>query len=992
MRFHKLAAPFLAAALISISGSPSLGAQSADRDQFRKALSMYERGLYSEARTMFSSMAPDAQTEGYAVLCAATLRSEGYETMISDYLEKYPHSGLAPLIHYRYGLNLFDDEEYRRSGEEFSLFRVNDLPADYAVEYLFKSAYSDFGTGDYDAAIHGFEKVMAKPHSDFTAPSQYATGYIWYEREKFSEALDWFGKSVKDPRFEEMSNYYIMECHFMMKDYDYVTAHGADMYGRVPEERKPHLARLISEAYLVKGDATTARKYYDEIRDVPGKERGDYFYAGSLLYATKDYQGAIDNYSKMTSRADSIGQVANYHMGYSYIQTHNKVAALSAFKDAAQARYDTAMQEDAFFNWAKLAFDINTDSSVFDEYIAKYSDKVKGQQIYSYQAVAALYNHDYAAAVAAYDNIDELDRDMVGNYMKANYLRANQLVRSGSYRSAVPCLKAAAYYSDKHSPFNQLARYWLAESYYRDDQFSQARSLFNELHNLSALEGKTEGKLIPYNIAYCYFKEGNYDMAAKWFDEYSADSKALNRKDAMVRSGDSRFIRKDYKGAVEQYNAVINDYPALDDLYPYYQAGLSYGLSNNLNKKIEVLSNVEKAKNTVPFYGESLFELGRAYVDAKKEDKAMECYSRITRDSKDSVLISRALIGMGMVSRNRAKYDEALTYYKKVVEKMPSSPYAEDALLAIESIYQTRQEPEKYLAYVETLDPEKVKIEGNPEDMLFNAAEQIFLAENYQKAIVSLEAYIDKYPSGRFVSKADFYMAESLRLLGKKDQACDYYRIVMGSGDASFAEISALNFANLSYSLEKWSDAFEGYEKLLSIARMDVNKLTAKAGMMRAASNLKANTDAIHWADEVIIDTKSGADLKREADYIKAKAYLASSDRSNAFSLFRKLAKSPKTAEGAEATYLLIQDSYDSGEYQAVEDQVFAFADSGSSHNYWLAKSFILLGDSYVDQEDYEQARATFESVRDGYKSTGDSDDVLDNVNMRLQKLTQMGK
>lgn len=990
MRFHKMAVPLLAATLISISGGPLLRAQDSRREQFRHALSMYERGLYSDARALFSAMAPDAQSEGYEVLCAATLRTEGYETMISNYLDKYPYSGLAPLIHYRYGLNLFDDEEYRKAGEEFSSFTVKDLPKDYATEYTFKSAYSDFGTGDYDGALHGFSKVMSMPRNDFTAPSQYATGYIWYEREDFKEALEWFNQSVRDPRFEEMSNYYIMECHFMMKDYNYVTAHGADMYGRVPEERKPHLARLISEAYLVKGDAATAREYYDEIRDTPGKERGDYFYAGSLLYATKDYQGAIDNYTKMTHRTDSIGQVANYNLGYSYIQTKNKVAALSAFKDAAQAKYDTTMQEDAFFNWAKLAFDINTDSSVFDEYIKKYSDKVKGQQIYAYQAVAALYNHDYEAAVAAYDNIDELDQNMVGNYMRANYLRANQLIRNSSYRSAVPCLKAAAYYSDKHSSFNQLARYWLAEAYYRDDQFAQARSLFNELHNLSALEGKPEGKLIPYNIAYCYFKEGNYDMASKWFSEYIADSRATNRKDAMTRNGDSHFIRKDYKGAISAYGDVISAYPALDDMYPYYQSGIAYGLSNNLPKKIEILSNVEKARNTVPFYSETLFELARAYADSKNEDKAMQSYRKLNSETKDSTFMARALIGMGMISRNRARYDEALGYYKKVVEQMPSSAYAEDALLAIESIYQTRQEPEKYLAYVETLDPKKIKIEGNPEDMLFNAAEQIFLAGNYQKAIVSLESYIDKYPQGRFIRSADFYLAESLRMEGKIDQACDYYRMVMESGDASFAEISALNFANLSYGLEKWNDAYEGYDKLLSIARMDANKRTAKAGLMRSAFGGKRNAEAISWADEVLIDAQSSQDLKREADFIKAKSYLASSDRDNAFSLFRKLSKQPKTAEGAESAYLLIQDSYDQGDFKSVEDQVFAFADTGSSQTYWLAKAFILLGDSYVDRDDLEQARATFESVRDGYKPTGDSDDVLDSVRMRLEKLSQL--
>ena len=34
-----------------------------------------------------------------------------------------------------------------------------------------------------------------------------------------------------------------------------------------------------------------------------------------------------------------------------------------------------------------------------------------------------------------------------------------------------------------------------------------------------------------------------------------------------------------------------------------------------------------------------------------------------------------------------------------------------------------------------------------------------------------------------------------------------------------------------------------------------------------------------------------------------------------------------------------------------------------------------------------EQAKATFESVRDGYEPTGTDDDVLDNVKMRLDRM-----
>ena len=57
---------------------------------------------------------------------------------------------------------------------------------------------------------------------------------------------------------------------------------------------------------------------------------------------------------------------------------------------------------------------------------------------------------------------------------------------------------------------------------------------------------------------------------------------------------------------------------------------------------------------------------------------------------------------------------------------------------------------------------------------------------------------------------------------------------------------------------------------------------------------------------------------------------------------------------------------------------------------YWLAKSFIVLGDSFAERGELEQAKATFESVRDRYSPSGNDDDVLDAVDMRLKRLEPM--
>lgn len=963
--------------------------------EFKEALRLYDRGLANRSSIVFDRLArmnDDADAEGYAVLADIVSGTPGYVSMMETYLAKRPHTALAFRMRYQHAMNLFEAEEYLEAGNILSEIDRKRIDKGQIDEYIFKSAFCALENGDETKAKELFQEIDMRPVSDYTAPSRYVLGYLAYEDQDFQQAIDWMDEASEDSRFKSMAEYYIFESRFMLKDHEYVVANGDSMYAAVPKERKAHLARIISESCLVLGDVDKARKYYElsgSGADV-GNNRSDWFYSGSMLYAIDDYEGAIRSYSNMTDRTDSLGQIANYHLGYSYIQTKNKVAALDAFKDAANVLHDPELTEDAFFNWAKLAFDLNDDTSVFNAYIDAYPAKEQEQRINSYIAVAALHDRDYEAAVNAYDKIDELDDHMVLNYMKANYLRANQLVKNGSYRLAIPCLKAAAYYSDRSSRFNQLSRFWLAESYYRNEQYRDALTTYTDLYNISALYGQEEHDILPYNIAYCYFESGDYPAALKWFGEYLEDPYAAYRKEALVRSADCYFVDKDYKKACEMYENVIESYADSTDMYPYYQAGVAYGLLKKPAKKIELLKNVMKASPDADFYAESLYELGRAYVAKYEDDKAQECFMLLANSVKDATYVARAYLEMGSLARNQSQYNEALKYYKTVVEDMPMSGYAEDALAAIESIYQIRNKPKEYIAYIEKIGKGDSKTADEKEDMIFNSAEQIFLSENYQKALVALDSYLEQYPDGRNAYKADFYKAESYRLLGKFEQACDCYRKVIEGGEGSFVELSMLNFSDISFRLERWEDAYGGYSSLYSAALLENNKSTALAGMMRSAYRGHDWGEAIKNADKVMFDSRTSQALHTEAQYIKAKSYLASSRRDDAFAILEKLSEDVSGEYGAEAAYLLILDSYDKGEFEEVENKVYAFSDAGSPQVYWLAKSFIVLGDSFVERDELAQAKATFESVRDGYEPQNADDDVRDNVELRLKKLEEM--
>lgn len=985
-------------AILTFSGLTIIPLRAQNSESYKKALEFYRGGMYERAMASFETIAKEEKdnkmAEGYAALCAVRLQVEGCENIMETYLISHPCSILETPLHFYQGLNYFDREDYTLCSKEFSLISATQLESSKRPEYIFKQAYCNFMEGRIKAAELGFQQMLAFPHNDYTAPSQYGLGYISYSQKEFARAADLFTLSEKDPRFTDISKYYILECRFMQKDYKYVVKEGDKIYKKATADRKTHISRIISESYLVLGDATKAREYYDKDLRTNSEHmnRSDYFYAGSVLYAVRDYKGAVENFSMMPNRTDSLGQIANYDMGYSYIQLKNKVAAMTAFEDAANVNYDADIKEDAFFNYAKLAFDLNHDAGAFRRYINEYSDRHKGNLIYNYMALASLYSHDYASAVKAFDKIDELDDKMKANYMKANYLRASQLISGGSFRDAIPCLKAAAYYSDNKDNFNQLSRYWLAESYYRCDDFAQARDIYKNLYNISALDRMNEGKALPYDIAYTYFKEGNYADASKWFERYLSENYLEYKKDAGLRLADCDFIRKNYKKAIPSYEKVISEYRDINDIYPYFQLATAYDLTGNISQKINVLEKVKNANVNSLFYSDAMFELGRAYVSANRDNDAIKCFEHLEKVSRDSSIIAKSLIQLGMIARNSSEFEKALGYYRTVIEDMPGTGHKEDALLAMEAIYQSQGEPDKYFAYLETIGGAKEKTEGEKENMYFNAAEQVFLAENYPKALTALLNFEKKFPESAMMSKADFYMAECYKNMGKKEQACDSYRKVAEEGDVnSFTELAILNFSKLSYEMQHFDDAYRGYSSLLANARIDNNKYIAEKGMMKSAFYGHKYDDAINAAEVLISDNRSNRDDKRVAEYIMAKSYLATSRRERAFELFDKLSASPATWEGAEASYLVIQDTYDKGLFDEVETKVYKFADEAPDRLYWLAKSFIVLGDSFVERDRLKQAKATFDSIANSYvPQRGESDDVLDNVRMRQAKLAEL--
>lgn len=969
----------------------ALSASASDRE-LDKAMTLYRSGLYAQAMDVLQShpkYGKDPIIDGYAALCAINQKVCGYETMVDNYLQRYQSSSLCDDIRLQKGFDYFDKTDYVQAHNMFESVNRKRVPKDLMAEYLFKDGYSLYMTqGIQSEAVFLFREVAAMPMNDYSASAQYCLGYTRYLQHNIDEALEWFAKSAVDERYTAISNYYIIICNYELRNYDFVLEKGIPIYEeqKIPLDRKAHLARLISESYLVKGDKVKAMEYYNSSDDGSAKSRADYFFAGSLMYANEDYKGAIKNFDLMKDKTDSLGQIALYQAGFAYLGLKNKVAATSSFKEAAALGFDQKLREDAMFNYAKLAFDVNRDVKPFKAYMSQYSDKVRGERIYSYMALAALQEKDYNAAIEYYDTIENLDDVQKSNYVHANYLLGAQYLENGAYRSSIQCMEAVAYYVPQYDVLNQLARYYLGEAMYKSERYADAQKKYHELYNEMALVGMPQNELLSYNLAYSYYKGGDSASALKWFEVYTGQKGKLRfSKDALVRIADCHFMAQDYKDAVAVYEEVVAKYDDKSDLYPYYQAALSYGLLKKNDKKLKVLQSVKGADPAASYYEDIIYETGLTQIALKKVDDAKKTFSSLLTENANPDIKAKALLELGSISRQKKDYAKALDYYKQVVSDMRGSSYADDALLAIESVYKSRNQVSEYFKYLDSIGQGESKTEADKEELYFKSAEQLYYTGEYAKSLASLQEFKTMYPQSARCGEASYLIAECHFNLGTKEQACDAYKAVMENTDYRLK--AAGRCAKLSYELGNYEDAYKCYSIIWHEGGKD-SLPDAVTGALRSAFLLKNYDDAIAAADALVAEGSVPADISREAQMVKAKSLIATSRRDEAFAVLEPLAKDPSNDEGAEAAYLFIQDYFDKGDFDKVYESSKAFAAAKPGNKYYLAKSFIVLGDSYAEQGKMKQAASTFEQVLSVY--TVKDDGVLSDVQMRLDKIKEM--
>ena len=988
------AAALLLLALAQNASAQVLGSTSYAQ-RLEQAKELYNSGMYVSAEKALDALAedlPDKRSLLYSevmankIMCAIALERNDVDGLVKNLEVDFPNDPQLAVLKMNLADSKFDSQDYTDALVMYEGIQPRHLYRSALTPFYFKRAYCSIYAAKYDAALEGFQKVIGRPQSQYTYPAIYYSGYVNYLEKRFEDAYAFFEVARSDSRFTLLADYYMVECKFMMKDYDYTIENGPKLYSKVSKQQKADLSRMVAESYFGKGDNQEAMRHLQQyLASGVNVTRKDRYFYGVLAYSLGDISAAVDALGEVTGSDDAIGQSAYYYLGNCYLRRRNKVSAMESFKVASQMDFDALVKEDAMFNYAKLSYDVNSDMSVFRQYVEKYPDSGKDDVIDSYVAASSLANKDYAGAIDALHRIGKPSPGDLSNLQKALLLRSVELINNGGYRTASGLLEEAVALDAREMTTN-VSRYYLADCDFHLGNYKAALAGQNALLMTPSFMATDLGDQLNYNLGYTHFKMGDFASSTNYFKQYldsSLDHGDLYDKDAGVRLADSYFMQNKYPDAAREYERVARQYTD-GDLYPWYQASLAYGLAGNEAKKQTVLEAAIDQNRKSPLYSTTLFELGRSYVQQGKSEKARKVFGELIA-SRDSLYYGKSLLEMAMISANAGNYSQAIMYYDKVVRQLPRTTEAKNALSGMESIYELQNKPSEYLAYLDKVGMSGIKTQEQKEDMIYHAAEQIYLSGKYPEAVRALRSYIETYPDGGSVPKAYYYMGEALRKTGRKEFAADAYENAMKvSGE--YSQAATLSYAELNYDLGHWDKASGAYAQLLETAADEATVDKARLGVMLSEWGGRHYMKAIKAADEVRSQSKDAGAL-RQADFITAKSYIVLGNRESARPILASLASDVGDGVGAESAYLLIEDAYNTGNFTDLENRVYEFADKNSDQVYWLAKSFIALGDSFADRGEWEQAKATWQSISDNYTPGGKQDDVLEQVQMRLLKI-----
>ncbi len=856
--------------------------------------------------------------------------------------------GDLPLYTYRRALTLIKTGHYREATPLVG--SLAQYPA-YKEAYIFYSAYLKYVEGDLDAAYSGFSKVRSG--------------------EKGLEA-----------------SYYLTQIDYTRGDYDEVARNGVALLRSLSDpELAPELNRITGLSLFKTHQYEKARGYLKVYLDGAGVEAApDAVYAMAVIdYDAGDYDAAAERFSTLTDLNNDIAQSAWLYIGQCDVKGNNPDAAAMAFEKAARMNFDRNVSETALYNYVaavtrggKVPFSSSVD--LLEGFIRKYPNSEYTPKVEEYLATAYFNERDYVKALASIEKIRQPSAKVLAAKQKVLYELGIQAMTNGRATEAVKYLNQSIALASYDRALAVQARLWLGDAQYSLGNYREAQKSYSAF--IAGEKASSNKTLALYNLAYSLYMQENYRQAAKEFATALSSRPALPEallNDARIRRGDCLYYTGDYHTAESEFNRAISD-NAADSDYATYRYAVMLGLGGNIKGKIAELTSMPQKFPGSRWLPNALLEKAMTFEALDRKQEAAKAFEEVAAEYPKSAQARKAMLNLAISRMKAGNAEKGAEAYREIIRNWPSSEEASIANEDLRKYYSAHGGLQEYAAFLRSVPDARQLDADEMERLAFEGAETAY-ADNADN-IRLLQNYVRDYPDGKHLAPALLDIASSQRAAGKYAEAVDNLSLLTSrrQHSAQYSEALLMKAEILENNLTgEQMNALNAYKELERSGSTEFLP-EAYAGIMRTTDD---NSEKIVYARKTRQVGGVSAELAEEAALTEAQALLESNRNREAESVLESLAGNPSGLSGAKAAVMLGEHYISGGDFKRAEEVLLQFTDSGTPHQYWLAKGFIALADAYHGQGKTYLAKEYLQSLKDNYP--GKEKDILTSINTRLK-------
>jgi tetratricopeptide (TPR) repeat protein len=902
----------------------------------------------------------------YLLVSGLQLNEKGIVEQASDFIKAAVDPAFRQIMTYYVGVYYFRNNQPVQSLTVLETAKLANLTNAQIGEVKYILGYLYFSLGQFEKAKQPLDAVRQTVGDLYYVDANYYYGFIAFKEKNYTVALQCFEIAKSAAVYGKLIPFYNAQIFYFTGSSEKAlsTALAALQAGSQYYE-KP-LQQLVGRLLFAKNDFTGALPYLEKyVASTKTPSHEDVYELSFCYFEQKKWNKAIEGFKRLTTGKDSLSQNSMYLLAKAYLEIGDKSNARNAFIFCAENNSNKLQKEVAIFSVAKLSFEeglTNEALKGFQEFLKQYP-----RSNYTQEATDLLVNtlartSNFKEGLQLYAGIKNPSALAQKAYPSLLYGRAVELIND-QYTNAADSLLDLLLAAPNNQDQAVLANFWKSEMQFRKGQYSEGITYLQKYLSAPVVNAEVNLSNAYYNLGFAQMQLQQFSDALMSFEKSSATVKMGSAifQDLVIKKADCFFMLKDFTKALALYDQVIDRKYDTDD-YAYFQKSIILGASNKISEKLALLQKFVKQYPGSALIGDVYMEIANTYLASESFALAVSPLQQITSVVSLAAWHPAAYLKLGVAYFNIDKNDEALASFTSLLAKFPNTEESESSIEYIRNIFVENQKPQDFIAFMEANG--KALSETEADSLTYQAALLRYEQKDFAGTKNGISAYIDKFPNGPHILEAHFMMASIYESEKNTVSAIKYLTYLASKAPNKYATDATLQLARAYYfELHDYAKATTYYKELADMATDEAIKKEAVRGLIRSATKQSNWTDAVPAATHILEMSGAASDDKMMAHFVLAKSKQLAASLDTAVLYYKEVIASGKSEFSAEAKYQHAKILFDQNKLEDSEKVAFEQIKDFGSYEYWVTKSYLLLGDIYHKQLDFFNAEATFQSI-----------------------------